>query len=372
MNEGNPGKEGLILAGIVSLVDRIFNPYSVIFGVTDVSREIIANLIKDTNDSNDSINTYWEVHGLVSYLRLLTFDISSMEQLGKVINLSENFRQIFRTGLNEVTEDVKKYLKHNFNLADFLFFDESSETIQIRDVNIWKETKKIIELKLDELKKGERHDHNDLEQMLTEELRVMYKHAPVGYQMAMVHLFGIKYDYQLDQVDLYKIAKAATGKNSLYVEVGKGKKLSRFVRLLNGEPKFNKKNNVKETREPIDSTSSDIIFYINQRQDGLKASGRYLGPGFLVQKGSEIRINKNYPKISRIVEVLIQKRIITLNQNKRIFSQDHLFSTPSGAACVIKGVNTNGWVAWKDNGGRSLMKVFSTRSIVKKHDKRVR
>jgi hypothetical protein len=364
MNEVKSIKESLILSSIVSLVDRIYDPFSVIFNVKDLSREIITKLIKDIDNIKDTIDIDWQIYGFICYLKLLTLDISSMEQLGKSVNLSENFKQIFKTGLSEIEEEIKKYLNQNIEIAAFLFFDESSETVQIRSVSDWQETKKFMESKLFNLREEKKYQQNDLEQMLTENLRIMYKYAPAGYQMSMVHLFGIKYNNLLNKVDLSKIAKAATGKNSLYVEIGKGKKLSKFVKTLINLPSINV-NFHKEKIEVIDATA-DIFFFINQKQGNLTASGRYLESGFLVLKGSKIRIQRNYPSILKNVEVLIQKGILKMIENDWIFCQDYLFSTPSGAACVITGINTNGWIAWKDNTGRPLMEFFKSRTIAKK------
>jgi hypothetical protein len=37
-----------------------------------------------------------------------------------------------------------------------------------------------------------------------------------------------------------------------------------------------------------------------------------------------------------------------------VFSENHIFKTPSGAAMVILGRTSNGWKDWKDDQGRSL------------------
>jgi len=36
------------------------------------------------------------------------------------------------------------------------------------------------------------------------------------------------------------------------------------------------------------------------------------------------------------------------------FTQDYLFETPSGAAAVVLGRTSNGWVDWKNGDGKTL------------------
>ena len=45
--------------------------------------------------------------------------------------------------------------------------------------------------------------------------------------------------------------------------------------------------------------------------------------------------------------------LIEENSQLRI-AQDCLFETPSGAAAVVIGRTSNGWVDWKDKDGRTL------------------
>jgi hypothetical protein len=39
------------------------------------------------------------------------------------------------------------------------------------------------------------------------------------------------------------------------------------------------------------------------------------------------------------------------------FTQNYLFNTPSGAAAVILGRTSNGWVDWKNKDGKTLSEV---------------
>ena len=62
-------------------------------------------------------------------------------------------------------------------------------------------------------------------------LREMYTNAPQGYQVANIHLFGIKYASVIQRRN-YKVSEIvkASGLNPSYTtELSKGIKLSRYV-----------------------------------------------------------------------------------------------------------------------------------------------
>jgi hypothetical protein len=40
-----------------------------------------------------------------------------------------------------------------------------------------------------------------------------------------------------------------------------------------------------------------------------------------------------------------------------LFTKDHLFQTPSGAAIALLGRRANGWTEWKNAQGRTLSQV---------------
>jgi len=98
-------------------------------------------------------------------------------------------------------------------------------------VNSLKEflSKRIIELNNQTVKLDT--ETNNLIKLLMEK----YENAPKGYQMTMVHLFGIENSEKLIGKDLKLISNQATGLESLYVEINKGIKLSRFVKLIKND-----------------------------------------------------------------------------------------------------------------------------------------
>ena len=66
---------------------------------------------------------------------------------------------------------------------------------------------------------------------LAASLKQMYEFAPDGEQMAMIHLFGIRYAAEIKSSDFTPkdIVTAAGLKPSLYTELTKGIKLASYV-----------------------------------------------------------------------------------------------------------------------------------------------
>lgn len=62
-------------------------------------------------------------------------------------------------------------------------------------------------------------------------LREMYRKAPKGGKATSIHLFGIKYAKELNGLSIADIADQATGNESYQVEIRKGIRLAKYVRL---------------------------------------------------------------------------------------------------------------------------------------------
>ena len=60
-------------------------------------------------------------------------------------------------------------------------------------------------------------------------LREMYDAAPDGEQVAHIHLFGIKYADELDDLTNMGIVRQAGMRESYHTEVAKGRKLAKYV-----------------------------------------------------------------------------------------------------------------------------------------------
>ena len=62
-------------------------------------------------------------------------------------------------------------------------------------------------------------------------LHRMYANAPKGDQVAYIHLFGIKYDRDLDRLNIERILEEAKMPNSYKTEIRKGRRLAKYVEV---------------------------------------------------------------------------------------------------------------------------------------------
>ena len=62
-------------------------------------------------------------------------------------------------------------------------------------------------------------------------LRDMYQDAPHREKVIRIHLFGIKYADELNDLHLKTVAEQATGHESYDTEIHKGIRLAKYVRL---------------------------------------------------------------------------------------------------------------------------------------------
>ena len=102
-------------------------------------------------------------------------------------------------------------------------------------------------------------------------------------------------------------------------------------------------------------------FYINAAR-GANAKGQMTNEGFVVLKDSEIAnsLTNSFPQNwKNFRQSLIEDSIVVEVNNKLIFREDYLFSSPSAAAAVVMGRSANGLTEWKLNDGRILKTVES-------------
>jgi hypothetical protein len=94
----------------------------------------------------------------------------------------------------------------------------------------------------------------------------------------------------------------------------------------------------------------------NWNGTGWSARGFETNTGFVVLKGSIAR-DSTVPSMSfglKNRQSLIDNGIIAANDEGLLFTVDHEFSSPSQAATIVAGRNTNGREAWKDDRGITL------------------
>ncbi len=88
-----------------------------------------------------------------------------------------------------------------------------------------------------------------------------------------------------------------------------------------------------------------------------KAEGEYTEDGLIVFSGStcnlqEVKSTSPYIKTWRLQ--LIKEGILVKSDNVYKFTQNNIFSSPSAAASVVLGRNSNGWTEWKFKDGSTL------------------
>ena len=78
--------------------------------------------------------------------------------------------------------------------------------------------------------------------------------------------------------------------------------------------------------------------------------------GFVVRKGSQLtKEAASYaPRVATVRKDLREQGVIREGEEYNVFAQDYVFGSPSGAAMVILGRNTNGRTEWKNAEGKTL------------------
>ncbi|MFC7348566.1 GIY-YIG nuclease family protein [Chryseobacterium zhengzhouense] len=100
-------------------------------------------------------------------------------------------------------------------------------------------------------------------------------------------------------------------------------------------------------------------FYIRATR-GANAQGQITNEGFVVLKDSEIAdsvtTSLNQSIINFRQRLIDEQKIVNIN-NKLIFTEDYLFSSPSTAAAIVMGRSANGLTEWRLSDGRILKSV---------------
>jgi hypothetical protein len=91
---------------------------------------------------------------------------------------------------------------------------------------------------------------------------------------------------------------------------------------------------------------------------GGNGRGLYTPDGFVVLKGSRGR-KEMVPSLAGTTSgnmrlSLIDNGVLQAEGDMLVFTADHLFRTPSGAAIALLGRTANGWLEWKNEQGQTL------------------
>jgi hypothetical protein len=117
-----------------------------------------------------------------------------------------------------------------------------------------------------------------------------------------------------------------------------------------------------QAREAVGADSAQTL---TLHERGASASGREVGDGFVVLKGSRARsteVASIHEYLRELRQQLRERGVIAEDGDALVFTQDFRFNSPSTAAGVLVGGSANGRRAWKDAQGRTLKLVQHERA----------
>lgn len=109
-------------------------------------------------------------------------------------------------------------------------------------------------------------------------------------------------------------------------------------------------------RKPVAESTSGEIYVCTA--SGANGRGQFTTEGFVVLEGSTGR-GTVVPSIAgttteQLRTSLLESGVLRAEGDVVVFTKDHLFRTPSGAAVTLMGRTANGWIDWKTRDGRTL------------------
>lgn len=112
---------------------------------------------------------------------------------------------------------------------------------------------------------------------------------------------------------------------------------------------------------PVVAPDSKVLAY-QCTQAGVVAHGQYTKDGMVVLKGSKARaaVTENFKQKAMYQTrlKLLETGVLSPEGDYLLFTDNHLFGSPSTAASLVVGNNVNGWEAWKTEGGKTLDEVI--------------
>lgn len=114
---------------------------------------------------------------------------------------------------------------------------------------------------------------------------------------------------------------------------------------------FSQKLSTKKFSNENTNIEDVTKFELNSKRYGLNATAQQIQNEFIVLKGSIAReayvgkdTSSSYAKLHK---ELIKTEVLITQGNKRVFSTDYAFQSPSAAAAIVLGRSSNGRTAWK-------------------------
>ena len=145
---------------------------------------------------------------------------------------------------------------------------------------------------------------------------------------------SVKPKYEIDEYDLPSIEE-------VYEEI-------QFIMATQGYKLDNARASLNESS----------VFHTTR--NGINAYGVYDGDKFQVLEGSQIDISKKNPfnKLQTQRDEALKHGDIVFENGIYTLKKSMEFSSPSAASCFVLGGNTNGWLEWKNQDGKTLDEIF--------------
>ena len=145
---------------------------------------------------------------------------------------------------------------------------------------------------------------------------------------------SVKPKYEIDEYDLPSIEE-------VYEEI-------QFIMATQGYKLDNARASLNESS----------VFHTTR--NGINAYGVYDGDKFQVLEGSQIDISKKIPfnKLQTQRDEALKHGDIVFENGIYTLKKSMEFSSPSAASCFVLGGNTNGWLEWKNQDGKTLDEIF--------------
>ncbi|GLK79086.1 GIY-YIG nuclease family protein [Methylopila turkensis] len=131
---------------------------------------------------------------------------------------------------------------------------------------------------------------------------------------------------------------------------------------------------VQSARPPVkprtetapDPKSEAVRFTLDLKKHGITATAFYLDGELVVESGSRARIhwtgepNSSYEKLHN---ELVRAGVLAPQGGHCVFTQNYAFKSPSAAAAVIKGRNSNGLTSWRLEGSGLTYKEWEAQEL---------
>lgn len=118
--------------------------------------------------------------------------------------------------------------------------------------------------------------------------------------------------------------------------------------------------NKASSLQTVISDNDLMLFYCKVKN--ANAQGYYDDDGFVILANSLVR-KSPAPSLSEWAlntrqEMLKNNKLVEFDKESYKLVEDFLFKTPSGAAQIVTGRPTNGWVEWKNTAGQTLSDIY--------------